>query len=283
MALKSSADRLDECARLWRVAIDETFETETSLIAYGRRDGRSVVLKLVKADGDEWYSGELLRAFDGRGTAAALEFSPGALLMERLIPGTSLVTVVEAGRDDDATDIIADVIDSMSPLATRSSFPSLQEWGTGFDRYGASGDSQIPRELVDRARQIFAELDGSQRDVRLLHGDLQHSNVLFDDTRGWTVIDPKGIVGEREYEIGAALRNPREVPDLIGDPAVVERRLDRYVSALELDRARTVGWAFAQAVLSLIWTVEDDGVLDDRNPTRRLAIALQAMLHRHGF
>ena len=265
------------------MAIDEAFETGTSLIAYGRRDGQSVVLKLVKADGDEWYSGELLRAFDGRGTAVVLEFSPGALLMERLIPGTSLVTVVQAGRDDDATDVIARVIDSMSPLSARSSLPSLHDWGKGFDRYDASGDSQIPRELVDRARRIFAELDGSQRDVRLLHGDLQHSNVLFDDVRGWAVIDPKGIVGEREYEIGAALRNPREVPELIGDPAVVERRLDRYVSALNLDRARAVGWAFAQAVLSLIWSVEDDGVLNDNDPTRRLAIALQAMLHRHGF
>ena len=42
----------------------------------------------------------------------------------------------------------------------------------------------------------------------LLHGDLQHYNVLLDKDRGWVAIDPKGVVGELEYEVGALLRNP---------------------------------------------------------------------------
>jgi streptomycin 6-kinase len=44
--------------------------------------------------------------------------------------------------------------------------------------------------------------------VRLLHGDLQHYNVLLDRKRGWLAIDPKGVVAEGEFELGAALRNP---------------------------------------------------------------------------
>jgi streptomycin 6-kinase len=277
------ADRLDRWARRWRVAVDEAFETATSLIAYGRRDERRVVLKIVKREDDEWRAGEVLRAFSGRGAAVVLECSPGALLTERLTPGTSLVTVVQAGRDDDATKIIAQVIDSMSLLASPSNCPALQNWGKGFDWYAASGDSQIPKQLVDRAKGIFTELEGSQTNTRVLHGDLQHSNVLFDDEAGWVAIDPKGVVGEREYEIGAALRNPREVPDLIGDPAVIERRIDQYVAVLSLDRARTVGWAFAQAVLSMIWTVEDDGVVAENDPSQRLALSLQPMLQRWGL
>src|SRR5262245_44639599 len=149
--------------------------------------------------------------------------------MERLRPGTSLVTLVEAGGDNDATDIIAQVIGSMAPAPAPSGCPAIRNWGKDFDRYLASGDSQITRALVDRAKEILAELDNSQTNARLLHGDLQHSNVLFDDDRGWLAIDPKGVIGEVEYEIGAALRNPREMPELVDDPVVIQRRLDRYV------------------------------------------------------
>jgi streptomycin 6-kinase len=38
--------------------------------------------------------------------------------------------------------------------------------------------------------------------------DLHHYNVLSDSGRGWLAIDPKGLVGEVEYEVGAAIRNP---------------------------------------------------------------------------
>ena len=69
---------------------------------------------------------------------------------------------------------------------------------------------------------MFAELCASQRGVRLLHGDLQHYNVLFDRRRGWVSIDPKGVLGEPEYEIGAALRNPAR-PALYAVRAIVER------------------------------------------------------------
>jgi streptomycin 6-kinase len=54
-------------------------------------------------------------------------------------------------------------------------------------------------------------LCSSQRYRRLLHGDLHHGNVLHDSERGWVAIDPKGVLGEPEYEIGVALRNPIEI------------------------------------------------------------------------
>jgi hypothetical protein len=63
----SARDRLVERAAAWRVAVEDAFETESSLIAYGRRGSQPVVLKIVKRPGDEWRSGELLGEFDGRG------------------------------------------------------------------------------------------------------------------------------------------------------------------------------------------------------------------------
>jgi streptomycin 6-kinase len=92
--------------------------------------------------------------------------------------------------------------------------PTVEDWGKGFDRYRASGDRRIPAELVKQAHHLYAELSSSQRDARLLHGDLYHDNILLDSGRGWLVIDPKGVIGELEYEIGASLPNPREKPEI---------------------------------------------------------------------
>lgn len=129
---------------------------------------------------------------------------------------------------------------------------------------------------------MHSRLCDSQRCTRLLHGDLHHHNVLFDFDRGWVAIDPKGVVGEIEYEIGAALRNPYERPDLFASPATVERRLQLFTSKLNLDFKRALAWGFAQAVLSAIWSVEDGFAVDARNPSIMLAEAIRPMLESQG-
>ena len=215
--------RVQERVREWQVVVTTTRETASSFIAFGTRGERAVVLKVVGASGDEWRVGETLEALGGRGTVRVLAHVPGAVLLERLSPGTSLVSLVLENRDDEATEIIAGVIQHMSrPREPASSPPTVQDWGGAFARYVAGGDTQVPLALVERARHIYTDLCGSQRQPRLLHGDLQHDNVLFDSGRGWVAIDPKGVVGEVEYEIGAALRNPAERPDLFASPRTVE-------------------------------------------------------------
>ena len=97
----------------------------------------------------------------------------------------------------------------------------------------------------------------TQREPALLHGDLHHYNVLSDRARGWCAIDPKGVVGELEYELGAALRNPIDRPICSRQLDVVERRLDQFGLVLGIDVSRARGWCFAQAVLSAIWSIED--------------------------
>ncbi|HYR75098.1 MAG TPA: aminoglycoside phosphotransferase family protein [Pyrinomonadaceae bacterium] len=277
-------NRLQEYAREWSVSVEHSFETESSIIAFGSRDHQSVVLKVIKRPGDEWSSGEILEAFDGNGVARVHRRVPGAMLMERLSPGNSLVEMTN-GRDDEATDILADVIQrmsarasSMSALELPKACATVQDWAKGFDRYIATGDAQIPIDLVAAGQRVYLGLCASQRRPILLHGDLQHYNVLFDSDRGWSAIDPKGVVGEIEYELGAALRNPGERPEIFLSPATITRRLEQFTRKLNLDFERALGWAFAQAVLSAIWGIEDGLVVDATNPALRLAAVMRSML-----
>jgi streptomycin 6-kinase len=269
------SDRGAELTRDWRVTVDESFETPSSVISYGRRDDRPVVLKVVKQRGDEWRSGEVLDAFAGRGVARVYEYVDGAMLLERLEPGTSLAELACTGGDDQATNILADVIASMSPGDPPAVCPTVADWGRAFARYLATGDTQIPEALVRRAARVYDDLCESQGPTRLLHGDLQHYNILRDREREWVAIDPKGVVGELEYELGASLRNPAERPEVFTDSATIERRLRVFSSRLSVDRERITRWAFAQAVLSLVWGVEDGYAITPDNPMFQLIAVLE--------
>jgi streptomycin 6-kinase len=272
-------DRLDERITAWRMSVEETRETESSIIAFGHRDDQPVVLKIVRHPGDEWRSGEVLAAFAGKGTARVIENADGAMLMERLIPGIPLVDLAIAGCDDEATEILASVISNMSSVRTAPSWtPTVESWGRGFDKYIASDDKQIPQRLIDAAKQLYNELCDTQKRTRLLHGDLQHYNILFDENRGWIAVDPKGVIGDLEYELGASLRNPGENVAQFFSPMRVTRRLEIYESILGIDIRRALRWAFAQAVLSLVWGVEDGYTVTDESPSMILARSIEPLL-----
>jgi streptomycin 6-kinase len=213
--------RADALARTWNVTVDKTAETGTSFLLFGtcRRD--PVVLKVIKHKGDEWHSGEVVQAFGGKGVVRVYEYVEGAVLLERAVPGESLVSIAIDGRDGEATTILADVIQRMSGRTPPRRCPTVQDWAKGFDRYLASDDDQIPRELVRHGHDLYLQLAASQRETTLLHGDLHHYSVLSDARRGWLAIDPKGVIGEVEYEIGAIFPNPIEKPDLFVSAAMI--------------------------------------------------------------
>jgi streptomycin 6-kinase len=269
--------RVEALARQWRVTVEESFETGTAVIAFGNRDARPVVMKVLKAPSDEWLSGDVLTAFDGRGVASVYEHTAGAVLLERLTPGGSLVSMVVNGRDEEATDILAGVIANTSARTPPGTCATAEDLASAFERFVATGGDGLPRDLVEEGHRLDVRLCASQRQPRLLHGDLHHDNVLFDRERGWLAIDPKGVVGELEYEIGAALRNPIEHPHLFAASAIVERRVAQCASRLTLAANRVLAWGFAQAVLSAIWATED-GAAQAAGSFVQLADVIRPML-----
>ena len=277
-------NRIERYADEWSVSVEEPFETESSVIAFGVRHDKPVVLKVIKRTGDEWYSGQILEAFDGNGVAEVYEHAPGALLLERLRPGNSLAEMALGGRDEEATEILAEVMQRMSVRTSRSQLglpkacATVEDWAKGFERYLATGDEQIPKLLVATGQETYLNLCASQDQTRLLHGDLQHYNVLWDADRGWLAIDPKGVIGELAYEVGAVLRNPYESPELFLSSSTIERRLNQFKTSLNLNYERTLRWAFAQAVLSAIWMIEDGFAVDATNPSLRLAEVIRPMV-----
>jgi streptomycin 6-kinase len=270
--------RLQERLRLWQVTPERAIETKGSVVVLGRRGDQPVAVKFMSNGHDEWFSGQVLNAFDGNGVVRLLDRADGALLLEQLRPAHSLASVGVNLGDEEANRILSDVILKMRPGPVPDGTPSVESWGASFGHYTSRASDLIAPALIEEAHQRYAELCASQSSTRLLHGDLHHHNVLMDSERGWLAIDPKGVDGELAYEVGAALRNPAEHPELFTQPATIKTRVDCFAKALSLDAVRVLGWAFAQSVLAALWELEDDGVLNAGMGWIALANAIRPML-----
>ncbi|MGQ0701638.1 MAG: aminoglycoside phosphotransferase family protein [Gemmatimonadales bacterium] len=250
-------------------------ETQSAWLVFGKRLSQRVVLKVAREPGDEWLAGSVIAAFDGHGMVRAMEWTDGAVLLEEIRPADPLVNLARAGRDSEASAICARVIASMTPGPAPSHVPTAADWGRGFERYAASRDGRIPPDLLAQAHDVYTSLVGTQTAPKLLHGDLHHYNILVDSWRGWLAVDPKGVVAELEFELGAWLRNPVGHPELFAQPAAVDQRLQCLRTLLPIQPSRTLRWAFAQGVLSGIWTLEDSGTLPRDHAGLALAYVLR--------
>lgn len=257
---------LADCERRWSLTIGPHFPN----LSYNytapavRADGTSLVVKAgFPGDRELLSEAEALRIYAGRGAAQLLDadLDQGVLLLEHLKPGTLLNTLED---DERATSIAAGIMRQLwRPAPAEHQFPSVADWGRGFarlrERFGGR-TGPLPEGLADRAERLFAELLGSMSEPVVLHGDLHHFNILAAERQPWLAIDPKGVVGEPAYEVGAFLRNP--VPDLLSKPEagrILSRRLDQLSEELGFERERLRGWGIAQAVLSAWWSIEDHG------------------------
>ncbi|WP_245994449.1 aminoglycoside phosphotransferase family protein [Tengunoibacter tsumagoiensis] len=209
---------------------------------------------------------EALRHCAGHGMVQLLAYDEleQVMLMERVQPGKTLRAVE---HDEVAISVAASVMRQLwRPLpAQHYPFPTIGDWGKAFARIRkqyAGGPCPMPYEYLDRAERLYAELSASQAEPVLLHGDLHQDNILFSERELWLAIDPKGVIGEPAYDTGALLRN--FWPDILSHPnqkQLLTRRIDQLSAELNIERERIANWGFAQAVLSMLWCIEDSGEL----------------------
>ncbi len=256
----------------WNVRAEPPFPLSYNYVAPATRaDGTPVVLKLGVPGSVIAQEIAALRHYDGHGIVQLLaaDEENGAMLIERLLPGTMLAPLALAD-DEQATVIAAGVMQQLwRPIDPDHPFPTIAEWGQGFQRLRAQFNGStgpFPQRLVEMAETLFADLLQEQATPVLLHGDLHHYNILQAERQPWLALDPQGVVGEPAYEVGALLRNP--TPHIFTMPNLKQtqaRRADLLTDALSFDRQRIVGWGMAQAVLSAWWGFEDHGKLGDED------------------
>lgn len=253
------------CAERWGLDVGEPFpDSFVSLVLPAKdKEGNRVVLKIQMPHRESDTEPDALRLWDGEGAVRLLDHDADlhALLLERCLPGTHLSVAGSNGG--------LDVMIGLLPrlwVSAGDPFPSLQDeverWVRALPWEFEEAGQPFERSLLDGAIETLVDLAASQGERVLVHQDLHGDNVLRAQREPWLAIDPKPLVGEREFGLSPVIRSY----EFGHSRRAVRHRLDRLSGELGVDRERTRLWAFGHAVA---WGFEGGKVLPRHLETAR--------------
>lgn len=247
---------VERCADRWSLTLGEPFEhSYVSLVMPAEgTDGEQVILKVQFPDRESAHEAEALRLWNGNGAVRLRDHDPNrhALLLERCIPGTHLT-------EEDHEDALTAIIELLPRLwlPASGSIGTLADeaawWSDGLAETWERAGQPFERELLDATMQWLRELPASQGEQVIVHQDLHADNVLAAEREPWLVIDPKPLIGEREFALAPVIRSD----EMGGSRDDVMYRFERLVAELDLDRERIRRWTIAQTIA---WGLDDDGI-----------------------
>lgn len=204
--------------------------------------GNPAFLKVTN-EPEELAGARALERWGGDGAVHVLARDGNAIVLERA--GRTLRSVVS--HDIEATRIICAVADRLHRHRVEGleDFPTLRVW------FSSLFADTSPR--FDQVREIAGRLLEHHSQPVLLHGDLHHENVLHHDERGWLAIDPKGLLGPREFDYCTIFTNPSRRLALTHFDA----RLKIVAATAHIDHADLLCWIAAWSALSATWDRED--------------------------
>ncbi|MFE9688215.1 aminoglycoside phosphotransferase family protein [Micromonospora sp. NPDC005806] len=249
-------DRLAECVERWELRVGRPYAYAFASLAVPAElpDGTPAVLKLQYPDDDSVHEATALAHWAGRGAIRLLAHDEErrALLVERCVPGTPLHELAPEA----ALDVAVELLPGLGVPAGPPFTPLSEEAAGWAERMPANwerANRPYERRLLDTALGLLADLVPSQGEQVLVNQDLHAGNVLRAAREPWLAIDPKPLVGEREFGPVAMVRGA----ELGHSPAAVRHRLDRLSAELGLDRGRVRGWTIGH---TLAWSIGGDQV-----------------------
>ena len=214
------------------------------------------MLKVARIE-EEARAGHVLAWWAGSGAVDIHNFTDQAVLMELASGQAELTAMCHAGRDDEVTHILCETIASLHEVSESSVAPAevvpLSLW---FRALVAPASVQTRERNIERGAAVARELLGGSGayDAVVLHGDVHHGNVLDFDGR-WLAIDPKGLLGPREFDYVNIFCNPDT--DLALSNFHRRLAIVSEHSGLSIDTVRS--WVVAWCALSASWTAASGG------------------------
>ena len=241
---------IEDCCTQWDLEAGEQFQYAFASLALPvtRRNGTSAVLKVQWPDRESEHEADALLAWRGNGAVQLFDYDAKrrALLMERCRPGTALAKE----PPDAALEVLIRLLPRLwiqAPPGISSLSDEVTGWMTSLPASWEAAGRPVERRLIDAALEAMRELVSTQGPQVLVHQDLHADNVLQAEREPWLVIDPKPLIGEREFAVACVVRGA----ELGHSRDRVLGRLDRLCETLGLDRERARGWTIVQ---TLAWT-----------------------------
>ncbi|PEJ54544.1 hydrogenase expression protein HypB [Bacillus sp. AFS002410] len=279
--LENFGDLCHKCENRWNMKILSPFALSYNFVAPIIIEGnKNAVIKLAVPNEEFNDEIEALYEFKDADFVKVIDYDlkEGILILERLLPGNTLASIE---NEELEMQIAVKVMKNLwKKPSTSSKLPTIFNREKSFSRIVEkfpNGLGPISKELLLEAFSTFKEMYRSQSTQYLLHGDLHHYNLLNAGEDSWKVIDPKGLIGEREYDLIQFLLNNLEGKDI---STTLEKRIELLVSELNLNKERLLHWGYSHAVLSTCWSLEDEGTYNENFFN---AINIFKQLHREFY
>lgn len=239
-----------------------------------RADGSPAIVKALKPFDDvaDELRGEHYLAWRrGEGAVRLLGRDGHSMLLE-YAGETLLEQVLDQQGDNAATEIAAEVMAKLFSQGKDPFPPELQplreRFSSLFKKATIDRDSGHDSLYVEAA--IIADrLLANPHDIRPLHGDLHHENILHGP-RGWLAIDPKGVLGDPGFDAANMFYNPLDRDELCLDPERIAHMAEIFAKTLGQTPPAVLDHAIAYGCLSAAWHHEDDNEVEE---SRELSIA----------
>jgi streptomycin 6-kinase len=255
---KSTLAALNEYLQAWGLSNPQLLaQTVTSDVYTVIFEGHPAVLKLLTTLGqkDEKNGAIALRHFAGNGAVRLYRDDDGAHLLE-YAEGEDLIALVKRGEDEQATSIIADVLNKLHAAPITNPPEGLTPLRIWFRALFKKAEAESQESIYAHGARVAENLLANPLDSYVIHGDIHHGNIRHNAQRGWLALDPKSLWGERTYDAANTLCNPFEESALVHNEARLLKNAAILAEKLNIDRARILAFTFAYACLSVSWSLE---------------------------
>jgi streptomycin 6-kinase len=230
-AFESPERVASQIAKEWAIELGQPFAS--SSYAFVAPAGDCAMLKVTSAVDDEAdEEPDALAFWNGDGAVRLLRADTHrrAMLLERALPGGDLSKLGET----EATSVAVELGQRLWREAGRP----FRWIGDHVPRWLEQADraNNPARALVGLARELYSSLDVGRS--TLVHGDFHHHNILVTG-RGHVAIDPKPMLGEREFDVPPFLWNPIDQRMTL---ELAQARVEAFTAA-GLDAAKMRAWA----------------------------------------
>jgi streptomycin 6-kinase len=244
-----------ELLERWECVPDgEVMHGGVGIIVPVRRAEGTAALKVSFPHPGNVHEPDAFAAWGGRGAVLLHERDDErfAMLLERV--QTSTLAEVE---DGDEVAAVAGRTNRRLAIPAPPGLPRLREHADAWEEQLRNDAAELTHPLspyvVDAAVATIRELGRVQPDT-VIHGDFHARNILRADREPWLAVDPKGCAGDPAYD-GGTLLKARALTLLEADDLrkAVDRFLDVFTEAAQLDRERARRWAQLHVVQAAFW------------------------------
>lgn len=243
--------------RLTRLRLIPSFSINCVFSCYSERYG-DVILKISKPSQESYTEYHALCEYNGERFCRVYEadLDNGVLLEEQILPG---VTLWQGSTLEKRLSVLTELFKGLhiEPKDPQI-YPTYCGWVKRISAYMRERkDASELYQHMRRAEQLYDEVSVLYNRSMLLSGDIHPGNILLSDAGKYTLIDPKGVIGDPIFDLGQFLIN--EFEDKITDDLMLKLNdcieyLEQKISIPD-EILRTC--LYIQTVMSECWHVED--------------------------